>query len=368
MTSLSWINSPTDIDSATTIEAIQTATVEDLSVKPLRGIPELLTSLGSDFDAVARRAGECPAALDDPEGHMSFLDVQRLLHECEQATGCPHFGVLLGSRMGISATGILGDLARHATSVLQSLRTIQAHLHLHDRGAVLGLHQRNHREMEIAYVIFHPEHPGSRHIAEGTLAIAMSVLRALCGPRWAPTEVMLARDRPADTAAYRDCFGPDLRFNAPRFAVVFDSGWLSRALPAGDAMERIRLARRVTELERSRRPSTSERARESLTQLLIEAPPSVDRVARLLGVSVRTLNRRLAREGTSFKALLEDARSSLARQLLRDTRLPAIEIAAALHYTTPSAFSRAFRGWNRGMSPRRARQAGPTGPGAGIDG
>lgn len=368
MTSLSWIKSPPEIDDATTIEAIRAAPIEDLSVQPLKGIPDLLASLGADFDAIARRAGVCPAALDDPEGRLSFLDTQRLLHECEQATGCPHFGMQVGMRAGVSATGVLGELARHATTVLQSLRTIQAHLHLHDRGAVLGLHQRNHREMELAYVIFHPEHPGSRHIAEGTLAIAMNVLRALCGPRWAPTEVMLACDRPADTAAYRDCFGPALRFNAPRFAVVFDSGWLNRALPAADAMERIRLARRVTELERSRRPSMRERARESLTQVLIEAPPSVDRVARLLGVSVRTLNRRLAREGTSFKALLEDSRSSLASQLLRDTRMPAIEIAAALHYTTPSAFSRAFRGWNRGMSPRRARHAGPTGPVAGIDG
>jgi AraC-like DNA-binding protein len=89
-------------------------------------------------------------------------------------------------------------------------------------------------------------------------------------------------------------------------------------------------------------------------------------VAQLLGVSVRTLNRRLAREGTSFKALLEAARSSLAGQLLRETRLPAIEIAAALHYTTPSAFSRAFRSWNRGVSPRRIRSAAAAGHAAGV--
>jgi AraC-like DNA-binding protein len=86
-------------------------------------------------------------------------------------------------------------------------------------------------------------------------------------------------------------------------------------------------------------------------------PPSVDRVAEVLGVSRRTLNRRLADEGTSFKALLEDTRFAMARQLLRETRLPAIEIAAALHYTTPSAFSRAFRSWTRGTTPRRIRKA-----------
>jgi AraC-like DNA-binding protein len=358
MTPVTWINPPTQADTATTIE--------DLSVRPLKGIPELLSSLGADFETVAARAGMHPAALDHPDGRVSFVEAQRLLHECERATGCPHFGMLAGMRAGVPATGILGELMRHTPSVLQSLRTIQSHLHLHDRGGALGLHQRDHREVELAYVIYRPLHPGSRHLAEGTLAIAMSVMRALCGARWAPTEVTFARDRPDDTSVYRDCFGPSLRFNAPRFSIVFDASWLTQPLPAADAVERIRLARRVTEMERSRRASTSERARATLTQVLIEAPPSVDRVARLLGVSVRTLNRRLAREGTNFTALLEDARSSLARQLLRDTRLPAIEIAATLHYTTPSAFSRAFKGWNRGVSPRRARQAGRDGRVGGV--
>ncbi len=321
----------------------------------------MLRSLGASFETVARRAGVPATALDDLEGHLSFLEAERLLQECERATSCPHFGMLLGSRAGVAATGLLGEFARHGTSVLQSLRSVQAHLHLHDRGAVLGLHQRNLREVELAYVIYHPEHPGARHIAEGALAIAMGVLRALCGPRWGPIEVTFARDRPQDTTAYRECFGAPLRFNAPRYALVFDAAWLSRAIPGADAAERARLARRVTELERSRRPTTSERARESLTQLLIEMPPPVERVAQLLGVSVRTLNRRLASEGTSFKVLLEDARWSLAGQLLRETRMPAIEIAAALHYTTPSAFSRAFRSWNRGTGARRVRAAAGVG-------
>lgn len=368
MTSLHWINSPSDVGPPATPDGVDPAPVEDLLVRPLQVIPGLLASLGADFESVARFAGIRPTALDDPEGRLSFADAQRLLHECERATGCRHFGMLVGRRAGIATTGLLGELAAHQTSVLQSLRTFQSYLPLTDRGAALGLHPLTRRETELAYVIYRAEHPGARHIAEGVLAIAMNVLRTLCGPRWAPIEVTFALDRPADTSAYRECFGPSLRFNATRFAIRFDSGWLTHEIPTADAKERIRLARRVTELERSRRASTSERTRATLAQVLIEAPPSVDRVARLLGISVRTLNRRLAREGTSFKALLEDARSSLARQLLRDTRLPAIEIAAALHYTTPSAFSRAFKGWSRGVSPRRARRAGTGGRAASPEG
>lgn len=361
MTSLTGINSPTQVAGPTAVETTGRFPEEDVSVQPLRGIPDLLASLGADFETVARGAGVSAAVLDDPGARIAFADAGRLLHACAQVTDCPHFGVLLGMRVGLPATGLAVQLALHETSVLQSLRAIQAHLHLHDRGAALGLHQRNPLEVELSYTIYHPGHPGARHIAEGTLAIAMSVMRALCGPGWAPNEVTFARDRPDDASAYRECFGASLRFNAPRFALVFGTRWLDRAVPGADVAQRLRLARRVTELERSIGPSTRERTRASLTRLLIETHPSIDRVAQLLGVSERTLNRRLAREGTSFKALLEDARSSLASQLLTETRMRAIDVAATLHYTTPSAFSRAFRSWNRGTGTRRVRSPAPAG-------
>jgi AraC-like DNA-binding protein len=358
---MTWINSPSGVGSPKSNGVTRQRPIEDLSVQSLNGIPDLLRPLGADFEMVARRAGVPATMFHDAAGRLSFVEAERLLHECEQATDCPHFGMLLGMRAGVEAAGLLGELALHATSVLESLRTIQAHLHLQHRGAALGLHQRNQRETELAYVIYHPEHPGARHVAEGVLAIVMDILRRLCGPRWAPIEVTFARDQPRDTTAYRKCFGAGLRFNAPRFALVFDSGWLGLEIPGADAAEQLRLAKRLTELERSRRSSTSERTRALLTQMLVELPPSADRMAQLLGVSARTLNRRLASEGTSFKALLEDARFSLAGQLLRETRLPAIEIAAALHYTTPSAFSRAFKSWNGGTVARCVRAAAAVG-------
>jgi AraC-like DNA-binding protein len=231
------------------------------------------------------------------------------------------------------------------------------HLHLHDRGAVLTLRQRSHREVELAYAIHHADTPGARHIADGALAIEMQFLRAFFGPRWTPVEVTFACARPRDTSAYRQFFGAPVRFDAPRFAIAFRTSWLDRPIAGADPRERVRLAKLVTELERSRSTSMTERTREALGHVLIAASPSVDRIAHVLGLSRRTLNRRLAQEGSSVKALLEDARGALARQLLEKTRMPISEIAVALNYTTPSAFSRAFRGWAGGISPRRFRAA-----------
>ncbi len=79
-------------------------------------------------------------------------------------------------------------------------------------------------------------------------------------------------------------------------------------------------------------------------------------VAGLFEVHERTLNRRLCLQGPSFKALIEEIRYEIARQLLRDTRLGVTEIAAALDYSESSAFNRAFRRWS-GTSPTAWRAA-----------
>ena len=339
------------------LQAIPAASADDLWAQPLLCIPGLLRSFGVSVEAVARQTGISPAILHDPNNRVSFVDIGRLLMECSSATGRPHFGLLAGQQSGVAAVGVAGVLARHSVSVRHALRVIMTHLHLHDRGAVLTLRKRSHREVELAYAIHHPDTPGARHIADGALAIEMQFLQAFCGPRWTPVEVTFAFDRPRDTSAYRKVFGAPVRFNAARFAIAFRTSWLDRPIAGADPRERTRLAKLVTELEGSRLTSMTERTREALGHVLIAAPPSVDRIARVLGLSRRTLNRRLAQEGSSVKALLEDARGALARQLLEETRMPVSEIAVALNYTTPSAFSRAFRKWAGGVSPRQFRTA-----------
>ena len=82
----------------------------------------------------------------------------------------------------------------------------------------------------------------------------------------------------------------------------------------------------------------------------VRAETSLAEVSKLFSIHPRTLNRRLRDQGTSFKALIDAMRYDMARQLLRDTRLPAAEIAAALDYSEPAAFNRAFRRWS-GMAP-----------------
>ncbi|WP_237358586.1 helix-turn-helix transcriptional regulator [Rhizobium etli] len=83
--------------------------------------------------------------------------------------------------------------------------------------------------------------------------------------------------------------------------------------------------------------------------------PEIANVARELGLSERTLQRRVTQEGTTFRTLLNEARQELGRQLLSDTSMEIEEVAYLLGYQDTNSFYRAFKEWES-MTPGRWRE------------
>ena len=83
--------------------------------------------------------------------------------------------------------------------------------------------------------------------------------------------------------------------------------------------------------------------------------PDIDYVSEKLGMSTRTLRRRLKEENSSYRELLDEVRFGLAREYLGSTELPMDEVSRLLGYTEPGNFSHAFRRWS-GESPSAWRQ------------
>ena len=88
--------------------------------------------------------------------------------------------------------------------------------------------------------------------------------------------------------------------------------------------------------------------------MLDDGGPSASRLAEAAGMGLRTLQRRLAREGTSFSALVDDARRRRALDDIAGGGVPIAEIAGTLGYASPSALTRAVRRWS-GQPPRALR-------------
>ena len=83
---------------------------------------------------------------------------------------------------------------------------------------------------------------------------------------------------------------------------------------------------------------------------------SMQSVATELGMHRRTLDRRLQPFGVAFKALSDEVRYEVSRQLLPDTVMPVTSISQCLLYADPSAFTHTFRRWS-GTSPTRWRES-----------
>lgn len=318
----------------------------DLRAGPLMHIPALLREFGVEPADVLSRAGIDPRWLADAETRIAFDAVGRLLDACVRATGCAHFGLLVGQRLDGSALGVIGTLSRHCETVDAGLRSLTLYLHLHDRGAVPLLLSLGPARTAIGYAIVEREVPGRTQIVDGALAVVMQILRGLCGPRWQAGEILFAHGAPADTTPYRRFFGAPLRFDAELSAVVFASRWLAQPIPGADPAVRATLEAALQEAARREAGPLAEQVhRALLSSAFVQGRSTAPRIARQLGLHERQMRRLLAQEGTDFRRIAGAARLAVVQQLLDDTRLPLPDVAAALHYSDVSALSRAFKQW-----------------------
>lgn len=326
-----------------------------LRIGPLIPIPRLLREMAVDPADVMREAGIDPALFEDPENTISFATMGRFLSLCVARSGCPHFGLLVGRQGGISSLGIVGLLSQHLPDVRTALRNIILHLHLHDRGAVPTLEVQNETAM-LGYAIYQKNVASTDQIYDGAMAIAFNLMKALCGPQWLPSEVLLCHAEPADREPYRAFFKVPPRFDAERTALVFPATWLDQPMHGVNPQLRRILEAEVEALKILSDGDFVSQLRRILQSLIVAGCPSVDQTALLLAMHRRTLNRRLNALGITFKQLLDETRFEIAQQLLRDTRMPVVDIAVTLNYTGASAFTRAFRRWS-GASPAAWRAA-----------
>jgi AraC-like DNA-binding protein len=189
-----------------------------------------------------------------------------------------------------------------------------------------------------------------------TFASLVELGRRGTGQRLTPQRVELIRPRPKSDV-YQKYFDCPIRFGAQRSVLILKPADLDRPFP-GHNQELLdiltpALASALGELQV--RSSIKEQVKVVLKRSLASGRPELSDVARDLGLSDRTLQRRITEEGTSFRDLLIETRQELGRQLLSDPSAEIDEVACLLGYQDASSFYRAFRYWE-GVTPNRWRE------------
>jgi AraC-like DNA-binding protein len=340
-----------DRNSQCRLAALGLATEGAVRMAVLLDLPDLLSDHGLHPDAVIRAMGCDPALFQDADNTIAFSAVGRLLEHAAVATGCRCPGIELGRSKGLNVIGAVGRAARLAPNIGSALRVVTLNLHLHDRGAIPYLWTSGDQAL-FGYALYCSDIVGAGHIYDGALAISNNIIRELAGPDWCATEIRLFREAPEDITPYRAHFRTQLRFAAPQAAIVFPKADLSRPCVDADADRFVLALRDLESLDAAFGGGLTHKVRRLLMRLMVagaflsDLAPDRAAIARLMGLHPRSLNRRLRAEGSTFAGRLAESRYAIARELLRDTRLPIDAIAALLGYAETASFGHAFRRWS----------------------
>lgn len=215
---------------------------------------------------------------------------------------------------------------------------------------------------ELPYVEFqHKLSDRDEFFDEYTTGIFLAHFRALSRSPLRLAALHSVRPRPHDAewraqiTGYLGC--------APTYGVRYGrmvfvrSDW-DASLKGANPRLRAALEAHAYELQReeARAQGLGERVRAALGQLLRDGEPRIAEVAQRLGMTARTLQRRLQDEGLGFTTLVDESRMELARRYLADPTLSIAEVSFALGYSEPSAFTRAFKRWS-GRAPAEYRES-----------
>ncbi|MBD2859455.1 AraC family transcriptional regulator [Spongiibacter sp. KMU-158] len=195
-------------------------------------------------------------------------------------------------------------------------------------------------------------------LVDRDLACCAAALSECLGQTIDLTEVRLTHNGFNHARRYEDFFACPVRFNENETRLSFDVKLLDRALPMRDS-QASQLFDQQCQLMLSRLSKQGDFI-EAIRQKILAKPghsfPDVETVAEQMAISVRTLRRRLAEEGTSYRTILDDIRYDLAKDYLSQSRLSLDMISELLGYNDAASFSHAFKRWSN-QTPSGWRRA-----------
>lgn len=304
---------------------------------------------------VAMALGVSEEELEHPDSRVPLRSVANLLARAIDVVGNRNIGLDAARLTDSAHVGIGEYLARYRPTMARALETGERYSALLGDGAHFGVVMRGER----AYwqLWFDPKVVMPDAAYEFALALGVLSVRRITGMKHlAPIEVHFSHGEPSDTSPHRELFGCPVRFGMPAVQIVMSSGFLKRSLADADPTLARFLERQAdTMLESvSNEGGVATAVRAQLRSHQPLGQSTAEAVARQLGLSLRSLARRLSQEGTGYRELLDEVRQERARALLSHSQRSLAEIAEDLGFASSQGFQRAFRRWT-GTTPSRYR-------------
>ena len=309
----------------------------------VRGMLDAFGRLGHDVPALMAAGAIAAKDLEDPDGRISCAAFSRLWCAAQQRRPTPNLELQLAAVTPLGAYPLLDYLIVTSATVGEGLHQLARHAQLTGAPVRVLIH-----EEETPVRVVWEAAPYAVYLA------ALHLRREADGPLG--LEFVSLREPPDEVRAVEEAVGCPVRVGASWQGLAFSrEGW-ARPLRRRDPALQAVLERHAADIVARLPPGDDVVAevRRVLVRRTSRKDARIGSIARALGTSTRSLQRRLAAAGASYQELLEQARCDAAERHLAETALSIAEVSWLVGYSEPSAFHRAFKRW-RGVSPRSFR-------------
>ena len=304
---------------------------------------EVARDVGLDPVPLLRKAGLTRAMIENPERMLPAKSVLGLLEESASTAGCETLGLMMAERRKISDIGILSLLIVHQPTLRDAIGIVAEYRNRIN--SMLTLQMEEHEG--VAFVREHialREPQIVRQVSDLALGVLYKMCRSVMADDWRPQCVCFSYERPAsDRAIYDRLFDCPLQFGYDFDGIVIERSDLDRPLLGADAA----LAAHARELFKAvidpGRRSVTEEVEQSIRLLMPAGRATIGEVAHSLDMNVRTLQRRLEEENSSFSDLLDRVRIQQVGTHFGNRQLRLTDVAHLLGYAGLASFSAWYR-------------------------
>ena len=298
-----------------------------------------------------------PLVLNQDGGRIAFRRHAALLDRAAEITGDDCFALTLAAQpIDLRDVGLLAYVGLSSKTLGEAIRNLARYVAVLNDAGRIELHLQGDPAI-VAFDVIDATVRSRQQVTEFAIANLVRALRFITRRDLRPVEVAFLHPRNRGIDVFERFFGCPVRFGQPRYAVFLAQSQL--ATPIATADHRLlgvltSYCQQVLADREQLSPGLRHEVERVLMNLMPRGEADTRTVARKLGVSVRTLSRKLKDGGASFLVILDELRADLGRKYLSDKSLSLAEVAYLLGYADASAFSHAFRRWT-GKTPSQMR-------------
>ncbi len=320
----------------------------------LNKIDQLITSLNGEPSTLLQKYGLNLDSLNSERDTMPIKDVVHLINYCAKECECPDFGLRLGCMQDFQILGPLGILLRNCDTPREALYAVRNFMVFHNQSELWDYQE--HGDIVILYrqEYFH-DIPDSRQFKELSLSASFQLCHILLGSHFKCLRLQFSHSPISTMSNYKKRFNTEVLFNQEHDAIVMENGFLDRPLNQSNKATKQHTANYLQRIKSDYEFDIVQQVTTLIQQTLGVQEASIERIAELLEINKRTLQRQLKERDVVFRELINDIRIKNACWFLQSSTMDITILSAILGYNDVSGFSRAFKK-SKGISPLKWRK------------